>query len=527
LYDRLARLRPGAELVLVHSRFRPGDRQRAIDRALGPPGGHGTIVVTTQVLEAGVDVSSSMLYTETAPWPSVVQRAGRCNRDGLEPAPTLLWAPAPKAPPYEQADLDATAAALTDLEGRVITPATLGQLDVATVPAVHPILRRRDLIGLFDTAPDLSGNDIDIGRFIREADDLDAHVAWRALGKAGPEADEPGPTASELCPVPLQELREYLASRSGWFVDHLSAKAWARLGRADVRPGLVAILDATQGGYDPDRGWDPRSTARVPPLLERDEPSPLAGGEEPTGADPLSATVRRPSLLDHLREAEQAATNLASQLDPPGLSAEACSAAIAAASLHDVGKAHPVFQESLRKAAGLDPEKGDGQLWAKSGTRGRLIHSRRHFRHELASALALLGDGSVVLDGLAEPDLATYLVAAHHGVVRLGIRSLPGDDSARCPNAGGRVALGVCDGDRLPDVVTPRGTVPGLTLDLAAMELGDSPDGRPSWAARVLALRDRPDLGPFRLGFLEALVVLADWRVSSDDFVPATPGGPA
>jgi CRISPR-associated endonuclease/helicase Cas3 len=46
------------------------------------------------------------------------------------------------------------------------------------------------------------------------------------------------------------------------------------------------------------------------------------------------------------------------------------------------------------------------------------------------------------------------------------------------------------------------------------MSVGDSGRG-PSWSSRTLKLRDRPDLGPFRLGFLEALVRLADWAVSA------------
>jgi CRISPR-associated endonuclease/helicase Cas3 len=45
------------------------------------------------------------------------------------------------------------------------------------------------------------------------------------------------------------------------------------------------------------------------------------------------------------------------------------------------------------------------------------------------------------------------------------------------------------------------------------MDLGDGPRG-PSWTARVLALRDRPDLGIFRLAFLEALLKAADERAS-------------
>jgi CRISPR-associated endonuclease/helicase Cas3 len=50
------------------------------------------------------------------------------------------------------------------------------------------------------------------------------------------------------------------------------------------------------------------------------------------------------------------------------------------------------------------------------------------------------------------------------------------------------------------------------------MELGlceqDPFRGRPSWAERMIRLRDR--LGPFRLAYLEAILRAADMRVSRE-----------
>jgi CRISPR-associated endonuclease/helicase Cas3 len=128
----------------------------------------------------------------------------------------------------------------------------------------------------------------------------------------------------------------------------------------------------------------------------------------------------------------------------------------------------------------------------------------------LAGALALLGEAGVALDGLAERDLAVYLVAAHHGRVRLGFRPLPFER----PTDGRDIALGVADGEVLPAVAIPGMALPPSVLDLSPMRIGDAPSG-PSWTTRIAGLRDRPDLGPFRLGFLEAVVRLADWRVSA------------
>lgn len=68
--------------ILLHSRFRAGERTELVQRISEPPGEAGQIVVATQVVEAGIDLNAAVLVTEAARWPSVVQRAGRCNRTG-------------------------------------------------------------------------------------------------------------------------------------------------------------------------------------------------------------------------------------------------------------------------------------------------------------------------------------------------------------------------------------------------------------------------------------------------------------
>jgi CRISPR-associated endonuclease/helicase Cas3 len=508
-----------AELVLLHSRFRPADRARQVEAALAPvdPAGPGRIVVSTQVLEAGVDISATTLFTEAALWPSIVQRAGRCNRDGDAVGAALLWASPPGSAPYQEADVLASVEALRELEGGRVTSSDLGGRDVAAAEVIHPVLRRRDLVGLFDTAPDLSGNDLDVGRFIREADDLDVQVAWREVGADGPAKGDPSPTREELCPVPVPTLRKEIGGterRRAWRFDHLGS-TWIRCWANDLRPGQVVVLNADEGGYTSAAGWDSASKVHVE-VIESEEPSGLDGVAEGTADDPLTFDRRRwVLLLDHLAEVEAEVRSLTSALDPNGIPPPAAEAAAIAGRLHDLGKAHEVFQATLLSAADeVERAKASARgPWAKSPSRKPVRHERRNFRHELASALALLPGASGLLADVDEPDLVRYLVAGHHGRVRLAIRSLPAED--RPPEEDRRFALGVWDGDSLPAVAIPGGQMPAVSLDLSVMEMGDGAGGEPSWIQRALALRDRADLGPFRLAFLEALVRLADWRVSA------------
>lgn len=506
------------EAVLLHSRFRPPERQVHTARALADvdEDGPGRIVVSTQVLEAGVDLTSTTLYTEAAPWPSVVQRAGRCNRSGESEAAVLLWSEPAKPAPYEAGDVAAAAAALSSMEGQRVTPEEMGRRQVEVAQAIQPVLRRRDLIELFDTAPDLSGNDLDVGRFIRAEGDLDLAVAWWDLAGAPPR-DRPVPDREERCPVPVGDLRAVLQARGAgtgaWRYDHLDEN-WVACQPYDVRPGGIVVLRASDGGYDPGVGWDPACKGPVDDLGHDETPDP-GRSDISVSSDPATFTREWLPLRRHLEDVEREVGGLADRLELRGLSAGCIEAAGVAGRLHDVGKAHPVFQEMLVGPVGDNEAQADlraGGPWAKSAHHGgRYPSARRHFRHELASALALLGEGASVLGDMVERDLAIYLVAAHHGRVRLGIRSLPEDGRP----AAGLAALGVWDGDMLPEVQVPGATIPAQPLRLQTMGLGLDLAGRRSWTEVALGLVGREDLGPFRLALLEALVRVADWRASA------------
>jgi CRISPR-associated endonuclease/helicase Cas3 len=497
LHKRLAA--GNAPTVLVHSRFRPPERALALEAALAPPGPAGTIVVSTQVIEAGVDVSATTLFTELAPWASLVQRFGRCNRRGEDEGARVFWvgpvdakARAKLAPPYASDELGVAEAVLRELDEA--GPAALPRRPMAL--ARGPVLRRRDILDLFDTTPDLMGDDVDVSRFIRDTDDHDVRVFWRNFDGA-PDPDAPSPSRDELCPAPVGLFGKAWSERDRYAWSALRG-AWERVER--VRPGMTLMLRAAEGGYDPVRGLDAASRAPVSP---RPVVVPLREDRAYDG-EPESEWRDWYLLSAHSKDVAEVAGALA---DAVGLAPPLAEALTIAGRWHDAGKAHPVWQEGA-KSLGSDPPAA---LVAKTKReRGALRLSRRGFRHELASALLALQRG--------QSDLVAFLVACHHGKVRLSLRSVPGErpplDARGAPDPSIPHARGVWEGDELPEIDLGGVVVPTTRLTLRYMALGDDEETGASWSARVLALRDDPELGPFRLGYLEALIKCADERAS-------------
>ncbi|WP_409461715.1 CRISPR-associated helicase Cas3' [Amycolatopsis sp. GA6-003] len=502
VFAELREAAPVARLVLLHSRFRPGDRRGHVEDALADPGEPGVIVVSTQVLEAGVDVTSETLVTEAAPWSSLVQRAGRCNRYGESQAARLLWLVPPQGRdmylPYDSDDVDASVRQLRSLEGRSLTGAELAAQDVVERDQLHPVLRRRDLISLFDTAPDLSGNDIDVSPFIRDADDRTVSVAWRDLSDDGWPTMS-APLREELCPAPVGAVKRLASAGTAVVLDQRDG-VWRIAREDDVRPTALLVLAAARGGYTTRTGFDPKSTSPVDPV------EPVAekqkSGPEGLDRDPESGGQAWVGLAEHLSDTEQAARTLLDDLNPD-LGQDVREAIALAARYHDLGKAHPTFIASLEKANPAAPPPTTGIVWAKSPSRTPLRHDPRHFRHELVSALLLLDPDTGLLDGVAERDLVAYLALAHHGKARLTVRAF--EDEPR------DTVMGVREGSVTAATDLPSGTrLEERALSLAAIRLGVG-----SLTDRALRLRDRADLGPFRLAFCEALVRAADGRASA------------
>lgn len=509
------------QVELIHSRFRPAER-KGWQELFGDKSykeGAGRIIVATQVVEAGVDISSKLLVTDLAPFSSLVQRFGRCNRNGEHEQAEIFWVDRPTtkdklaekseldenekrevARPYEWQELEAAQRLIENFS-------SASPEDLVRVPYDEPyrpthVLRRRDLVDLFDTTPDLSGYDLDISRFVRDSDERDVAVAWRELKGDKPGKDEPRPSRDELCPVPIHEFRGFVSEKiKAWTWDALEGE-WVGVKSDDLRAGMTVLLDAKVGGYDKKLGWSGKDVKKPVPLVFEEESDLMP--EEAYDDEPLSIrTSYVQTLAAHSLEARWRLEEILAALDLPDLE-EFRTELLTATQHHDWGKAHKIFQQTLHGAETAEQEFSP--LLAKSNSNRK--HKRKKFRHELASALALLRTGA--------SDLAVYLAACHHGKVRLSIRALPGED--RPKDAEGNLlnikfARGIWDGEELPPADLGDGLhKETVTLDLEPMLLGAGGDDSRSWLERMTALRD--GLGVFRLAFLEALIRAADVRAS-------------
>lgn len=532
---------PRPKLVLLHSRFRPQDRKKQIDDLLDEPPLAGTICISTQVVEAGVDVDATTLFTELAPWASVIQRFGRCNRRGKRnDIAQVFWirtsqkaAEAEKlAPPYGVNDLNASARRLAEL-----TDVGINSLRYCELPFVHKhVIRRRDLIDLFDTTTDLAGNDIDIDRYVREVEETDVRVFWRIWDQTNGSELPPDEKAwrrvrrQELCPVPIGEFKQFAdaAKRRGkiWCWDFLEGR-WTPANSQSIYPGRAYLLHASVGGYDRNWGWVGAGGNKHVPPLERIEADRLS--DDSYDDDALSGMYEWRTIAEHTDEVCHVVHTITEEL--PLIDAERMTLG-AAARWHDWGKIHPAFVAKLKPevvhSAPLSAQgrraiaKAPDQAWLslaelRKSSRDPSCAARPHFRHELASALGVLLPETRIGD--VDRDLVAYLIAAHHGKVRLSIQSLPSEVR---PDGDRRFARGVWSGDTLVSTDLGRdenGTPiisPDVQLSLEPMEMGlcgQPPfEGQPSWLERMLSLRDR--LGIFRLAYLEALLRAADWRAS-------------
>ena len=452
LYDALLkenRLKDeGIDICLVHSRFRPVERrswQKLILHREACAPGTKRIIVATQVIEAGVDISAALLMTELAPWPSLVQRFGRCARwggtgrilvaDFLEGQALLAWEQALKkyqkevvkkpktkkpdrdeiieqvetgaALPYVLDEVRAAREALGHLED--VSPLNLEAFEEShprLLPGLYSfepahLLLRHEIDELFDTTPDLSGADVDISRFIRSGEERDLHVFWVPVVKNENPASDLRPTREVLCAVPFLAARIWLCGEEkktqkrprlkekmrAWVWDWVEG-LWRVAERHDLYPGQTVLVDAACGGYDPERGWWPESQQAVA-AVNVVAPEPMVAADDALESDSSSILYQWQTIAVHGREVGRLAHSVAAKLAPAYADLFDL-----IGRLHDWGKAHPAFNGSI-----TGPNRPERQDLAKAPASAWLHLSKLYpiegetrrigLRHEVASTLAL------------------------------------------------------------------------------------------------------------------------------------------
>lgn len=562
------------DLVLLHSRFRPQDRARQQDRLTGTLKAEaGQIVVATQVVEAGVDLSSAILWTEIAPLPSVVQRLGRLNRAGefghdgqnkfgWTPAAVLVGIPLPTPPakptkdetekherettraylPYDRRECEGSQHALQHIADA--SPANLemqirGELDRTLRPPDFS-LQRHELLDFFDTDSNLSLGYTDVSPFVRGVDpETDVYVLWREWQGDSPPFDfDVG--RHEICQVPIWQVigKNGLSTWHLGFVWQGRDRGWQRVNRDNLLPGATLLLPVQARGYDDSLGWTGNSNTngQVTDLYE-----PI---ERPTDEDLLSGLVCGwQSIESHTSDVRTCSNTLLDEL--ASVDEAVCVAIGEAIRWHDYGKAIDEWQDATRRVASnacLDWPSEIAPIGKFSFQESHLLKEltgaqlrqavwqlKRSFspglRHEVASGLALRqynrqnGHEPTLHELLAE-----YLVMSHHGHVRKTLRDeLPRDakriqrgaDEVRGIKEGTPVTGFSMDGNPLP--ATP-------ALSITCRQMGRSADGSESWTQSVLRLLSH--FGPFRLAYFEAIVRAADCRASAapiTNVVMATP----
>lgn len=86
LYEILSEFYESDECVLLNTHFTLNDRRQKLnDCQERLKNKEKIILVSTQLIEAGVDIDFPVLYRDLCPLPNLIQSAGRCNRNGSLP----------------------------------------------------------------------------------------------------------------------------------------------------------------------------------------------------------------------------------------------------------------------------------------------------------------------------------------------------------------------------------------------------------------------------------------------------------
>jgi len=462
---------PEDDLLVLHSRFYP-EHRAAIERRLAARLGKESvrppvIVIATQVVEVGLDISASHLLSDLAPANALVQRWGRCVRWGGT-GTVRIFAPPEGEPaqamPYAREDLGdvltRTADWLIAHDGCLMDDATeRALLDAAhgdddqrwadgLVKAVQ--IRTRD-VGLTIAEGDYSG----AGKLIRTVDGRTvlvhgqpeniekpfAHAGFRLSEgmlrrllrrERGTVADDDDGFATLDLPPDIPWSLQALQPQIDRDADSERAAdqraTWAPVAPNGKLDAPIYVLHPRLGSYDPRFGLSLSGAAAFGPVAPAYY-SPLVGSASRRqwdqggglGRETLATHVGRmlgvldgqASLWPHVTPAANAIERMCQW--PPGMLRRVVEAAIV---LHDIGKLTPAWQRMIRTYQQTGGFRYDPWLVHSDGP-GRADWNPERLPHALTGAVYSLGVGAA-LDAEAgmSPALPSRVlfsaIATHH-----------------------------------------------------------------------------------------------------------------
>ena len=434
---------------ILHSRFRKADRDKLQDGLKSFRG----VIVSTQVVEAGVDLDCRTLLSDLCPWSSAVQRAGRAGRNGTYDECDIYFIDTEQFLPYQQKDMRNCWEHLKKLPNFNISTVLENNIDERIKGCA---LTETDFLDLCDNRE--RPVEPSISQYVREIDDGNVFVAWRD----SPSKDMRMVQRHEIVPVSWQEVVRFVPEV--WsFDDKDSEWKQEQLQKGTKIPvGSVVVIEGKFGCYHPELGWKGGYGAYVKELA----PIEVDYGKGFAKSDPLDLKLHleetRDFIIQIMNNTYFTDEDLINKVSRAGF-------------LHDIGKATKYFQWFIQ---GGNPQDG---VYLAKGDKVMRKHCVDGLRHEAHSALA-----AAAMD---EDILITYLCMAHHGKVRTCYNGYSWIDEKD-----GRLH-GVKTGDIVPHI-------PGVTTGDIEVKL--PADHGINWSDVYYHLLD--EYGIFKLIEMESLV---------------------
>ena len=250
LWQRLHKMEGGA-IHLSASMCGAHRAERLIEIRQKLAAGEPVRVVSTQLIEAGVDVDFPVVYRALAGLDSIAQAAGRCNREGrLESGRVVVFVPPKPAPPGQLRRAEQTTVSLmagTDLDP--LAPSTF-QRYFRQFYLDAPNWDQYDMEGLLVT--DASRMEIQFRtaaqkfRYVDDADSQPILVWWDESRSLIGKLEKDGPERWLM-----RKLQRYVVNLPRRVAERLIVTGEVR----EVWPGIFAQYVDTL--YHPDRGLDP------------------------------------------------------------------------------------------------------------------------------------------------------------------------------------------------------------------------------------------------------------------------------